>query len=158
MIGDVMKARMEKYESAPEVKQRTKRNERLYSEVQNMNIDYVNIDVNNAIDLSLSNNSRASREDYQKQRELDKILPRKQEIDNQIKQEIIPKEERVYDIDEILKMARENKLCEESEKKRLINTEYNILTKLDVHSLENDEMRKEDLRSLIDNIYEKEKI
>lgn len=157
MIGDVMKARMEKYESAPEVKQRTKRNERLYSEVQNMNIDYVNIDVNNAIDLSLSNNSRASREDYQKQRELDKILPRKQEIDNQIKQEIIPKEERVYDIDEILKMARENKLFEESEKKRLINTEYNILTKLDVHSLENDEMRKEDLRSLIDNIYEKEK-
>ncbi len=152
-----MKARMEKYESAPEVKQRTKRNERLYSEVQNMNIDYVNIDVNNAIDLSLSNNSRASREDYQKQRELDKILPRKQEIDNQIKQEIIPKEERVYDIDEILKMARENKLFEESEKKRLINTEYNILTKLDVHSLENDEMRKEDLRSLIDNIYEKEK-
>ena len=39
-----------------EVKQRTKRNERLYSEVQNMNIDYVNIDVNNAIDLLLSNN------------------------------------------------------------------------------------------------------
>ena len=152
-----MKARMEKYESAPEVKQRTKRNERLYSEVQNMNIDYVNIDVNNAIDLSLSNNSRASREDYQKQRELDKILPRKQEIDNQVKQDIIPKEERVYDIDEILKMARENKLFEESEKKRLINTEYNILTKLDVHSLQNDEMRKEDLRSLIDNIYEKEK-
>ncbi|MGN0992962.1 MAG: hypothetical protein ACI4PE_03485 [Bacilli bacterium] len=152
-----MKARMEKYESAPEVKQRTKRNERLYSEVQNMNIDYVNIDVNNAIDLSLSNNSRSSREDYQKQRELDKILPRKQEIDNQVKQDIIPKEERVYDIDEILKMARENKLFEESEKKRLINTEYNILTKLDVHSLQNDEMRKEDLRSLIDNIYEKEK-
>ncbi|MGM9878663.1 MAG: hypothetical protein ACI31R_01380 [Bacilli bacterium] len=152
-----MKARMEKYEPTPEIKQRTKRNEKLYSEVQNMNIDYVNIDVNNAMDLSLSNNSRSSREDYQKQRELNKILPKKQEISKQEKQEVIPKEERVYDIDEILKMARENKLFEETEKKRLINTEYNILTKLDVQSLQDEEMKKEDLRSLIDNIYEKEK-
>lgn len=152
-----MKARMEKYETDPEVKQRTKRNERLYSEVQNMNIDYVNIDVNNAVNLSLSNNYKSSREDYQKQRELNKILPRKQEEDRPINQEVIPKEERVYDIDEILKMARENKLFEETEKKRLINTEYNILTKLDVQSLQSDEMKKEDLRSLIDNIYEKEK-
>ena len=54
-------------------------------------------------------------------------------------------------------MARENKLFEENDKKRLINTEYNILTKLDVGTLENDEMKKEDLRSLIDDIYEKEK-
>ena len=152
-----MKARMEKYDTAPEVKQRTKRNERLYSEVQSMNIDYVNIDVNNAVDLSISNGSKSSREDFQKQRELDKILPRKQEISKQTKQEVIPKEERIYDIDEILKLARENKLFEETEKKRLINTEYNILTKLDVQSLQNDEMNKEELRSLIDNIYEKEK-
>lgn len=148
---------MEKYDTAPEVKQRTKRNERLYSEVQNMNIDYVNIDVNNAVDLSISNDSKSSREDFQKQRELDKILPRKQEISKHTKQEVIPKEERIYDIDEILKLARENKLFEETEKKRLINTEYNILTKLDVQSLQNDEMNKEELRSLIDNIYEKEK-
>ena len=148
-----MKARMEKYDTAPEVKQRTKRNERLYSEVQSMNIDYVNIDVNNAVDLSISNGSKSSREDFQKQRELDKILPRKQEISKQTKQEVIPKEERIYDIDEILKLARENKLFEETEKKRLINTEYNILTKLDVQSLQNDEMNKEELRSLIDNIY-----
>ena len=31
------------------------------------------------------------------------------------------------------------------------------MTKLDVQSLQNDEMNKEELRSLIDNIYEKEK-
>ena len=90
-----MKARMEKYDTAPEVKQRTKRNERLYSEVQSMNIDYVNIDVNNAVDLSISNGSKSSREDFQKQRELDKILPRKQEISKQTKQEVIPKEDKI---------------------------------------------------------------
>ena len=63
----------------------------------------------------------------------------------------------MYDIDEILKIAKDNNLFENEEKKRLINTEYNILTKLDVGSLQNEEMKKEDLRSLIDDIYEKER-
>lgn len=152
-----MKARMEKYDTIEEVKQRTKKNERLYNEVQSMNIDYVDIDVNNAVELSTSGNSRTSREDYQKQKELDKILPSNKVREKVKETEIIPKENRIYDIDEILKMARENKLFEDTEKKRLINTEYNILTKLDVQSLQSDEMKKEDLRTLIDSIYEKEK-
>ena len=40
-----MKARMEKYDEDGNIKQRTAKNENLYSEVQNMNIDYVDIDV-----------------------------------------------------------------------------------------------------------------
>ncbi len=152
----MMKARMEKYDVDTGLKQRTKKNENLYSEVQNMNIDYVDIDVDNAVELSPSS-GRKSREDYQKQRELNKILPNNREQVNISDTVVEPKEDRVYDINEILKMARENKLFEENDKKRLINTEYNILTKLDVGTLENDEMKKEDLRSLIDDIYEKEK-
>lgn len=151
-----MNARMEKYNTDNTVKQRTKRNENLYSEVGNMNIDYVDIDVDNALELNPNKNGRASREDFQKQRELNKILPNSREKESDNKIVVEPKEDRVYDINEILKMARENKLFEENEKKRLINTEYNILTKLDVGSLENEEMKKEDLRSLIDDIYEKE--
>lgn len=147
---------MEKYDVDTGLKQRTKKNENLYSEVQNMNIDYVDIDVDNAVELSPSS-GRKSREDYQKQRELNKILPNNREQVNISDTVVEPKEDRVYDINEILKMARENKLFEENDKKRLINTEYNILTKLDVGTLENDEMKKEDLRSLIDDIYEKEK-
>lgn len=153
-----MKARMEKYNiDAPNVKRRTLRNERLYDEVQDMNIDYVNIDVNNAVDLSISSNTRARREDFQKQRELNKILPRNEIKEKAILDEVEPKEDRIYDIDEILKLARQNKLFEDKDKKRLINTEYNILTKLDIASLENEDMKKEDLRTLIDGIYEKEK-
>lgn len=147
---------MEKYDVDTGLKQRTKKNENLYSEVQNMNIDYVDIDVDNAVELTPSS-GRKSREDYQKQRELNKILPNNREQVNISDTVVEPKEDRVYDINEILKMARENKLFEENDKKRLINTEYNILTKLDVGTLENDEMKKEDLRSLIDDIYEKEK-
>ena len=151
-----MNARMSKYSTESGTKKRTQKNEKLYSELGNMNIDYVDIDVDNAVELSSSAYGRTSREDYQKQRELNKILPSNRERVNKEPEYVEPKEDRVYDINEILKMARQNKLFENSDKKRLINTEYNILTKLDVASLENEEMKKEDLRSLIDDIYEKE--
>lgn len=152
-----MKARMEKYSIDTPVKKRTSRNEKLYDEVLDMSIDYVNIDVNNAVDLTVNNNSRTTREDYQKRRELNKIIPENKARERVVIEEVEPKEDRIYDIDEILKLARENKLFEDQKKKRLINTEYNILTKLDIQSLESDEIKKEDLRSLIDDIYEKEK-
>ncbi len=152
-----MKARMEKYDTVPGVKRRTQKNERLYNEVQSMNIDYVDINVDNAMDLSLSEDNKFSREGYQKQRELDQIIPTSRSRKTVKEYEATPSENRVYDIDEILKMAKDNNLFEDEEKKRLINTEYNILTKLDVGSLQNEEMKKEDLRSLIDDIYEKER-
>ena len=151
-----MSARMEKYTENNTVKQRTKKHEHLYKEISNMNIDYVDIDVDNAVELNVSGNSRTSREDFQKQRELNKILPNTKTRDSVVMDEVEPKKNRIYDINEILKMAREDKLFEDSKKKRLINTEYNILTKLDVSSLESDELKKEDLKSLIDDIYEKE--
>ena len=151
-----MSARMEKYASDTGVKKRTQKNERLYSKVSDMNIDYVDIDVDNAVDLSTRSSSKTSREDFQKQRELNKILPSSKTKVYEEETYVEPKEERVYDINEILKMARQDKLFEDNEKKRLINTEYNILTKLDVNTLENDEMKKEDLKSLIDDIYKKE--
>lgn len=151
-----MKARMEKYSNSSTVKSRASKNENLYSEIGNMNIDYVNIDVDNAVELNPTSSGKTSREDYQKQRELNKILPSARETIDKQETYVEPKEERVYDINEILSMARKNKLFEDTEKKRLINTEYNILTKLDVGALENEEMKKEDLKSLIDDIYEKE--
>ena len=151
-----MKARMEKYDVDTSVKKRTTKNENLYSQISDMNIDYVDIDIDNAVELDPSKSGRTSREDFQKQRELNKILPRNSEKEEYMQEHIEPKEDRVYDINEILSMARKNQLFEDSEKKRLINTEYNILTKLDVGQLENENMKKEDLKSLIEDIYEKE--
>ena len=150
-----MKARMEKYTTSNEVKTRTNRNNKLYDEISNMNIDYVNIDVNNAIDMGMNSGSR--REDFQRKRELNKIMPGREEKKEIVTDEVAPKENRIYDINEILTLARKNKLFEDENKKRLINTEYNILTKLDVQSLEKEDMKKEDIRALIDDIYEKEK-
>lgn len=150
-----MKARMEKYNASNEVKTRTSKNNKLYDEISNMNIDYVNIDVNNAIDMGINSNSK--REDFQRKRELNKIMPSKEEKEEIRLEETTPKENRIYDINEILTLARKNKLFEDENKKRLINTEYNILTKLDIKSLENEDMKKEDIKALIEDIYEKEK-
>ena len=151
-----MNARMDKYVSTEGAKTRTKRNENLYNEVLDMSIDYVNIDVNNAVELTPNHSNKTTRENYQKERELNKILPKNEERQKVLDVAVEPKQNRIYDINEILNLAKQNKLFEDSNKKRLINTEYNILTKLDLKEIDSEDMKKEDLRSLIDDIYEKE--
>lgn len=148
-----MNSRMDKYVTNTSVKRRTSKNEKLYDEVSDMNIDYVNINVDNAVELMPDSNKSSTREDYHRQRELNKILPKNKESRREIYQEQELEEDRIYDINEILKLARTNKLFEDTEKKRLINTEYNILTKLDLKDIQNDQMKKEDLRNLIDSVY-----
>lgn len=153
-----MNSRMEKYTSNNNtVKRRTQRNEKLYDKVLDMSIDYVNIDVNNAIELNPSQSPNHTRESYKKQKELASILPKNEKLEHRNYQETEPKENRIYDINEILNLARKDQLFDSSNKKRLINTEYNILTKLDIDNLENEDMKKEDLKSLIEDIYQKEK-
>ena len=151
-----MKTRMDKYDENTS-SLRSEKNKRLYDEVSDMNIDYVDIDVNNVIDLS-SNKKIGAREEYKKQRELNYFMPNEKKSREYIDNTLENKEDRVYDINEILKLAKENKLFDsDSSKKRMINTEYNILTKLDLDEVTNKEYSKENLHELIDTIYEKEK-
>lgn len=151
-----MKTRMDKYDENTS-SLRSEKNKRLYDEVSDMNIDYVDIDVNNVIDLS-SNKKTGAREEYKKQRELNYFMPNEKKSREYVDNTLENKEDRVYDINEILKLAKENKLFDsDSSKKRMINTEYNILTKLDLDEVTNKEYSKENLHELIDTIYEKEK-
>lgn len=155
-----MNSRMQRYTNEQPTNRRLDKNRRLYDKVQDMNIDYIDINVDNAIELNMNTSKPKTRQDYQLRKELDTIMPRRSDnYQTAVAEEQISKEEKVYDINEILKLARENKLFQdESHKKRLINTEYNILTKLDIESLDKqEEYSKESLRKLIDEIYEKEK-
>lgn len=153
-----MNSRMDKYDSNVDTKGRTQRNQKLYEDVQDINIDYIDIDVNNAFEIKdkRPEGQRASREEFHRLRELDGVL-NNAEVKVEEKTKIEVTEERVYDINEILKQAKENKLFQTDEKKRLINTEYNILTKLDVDDFNTrTDLNKENLRDLIDTIYSKE--
>ena len=151
-----MKSRMDKYDEG--VSLRSEKNRKLYEELSDINIDYVDIDVNNVIDLSSSKKSGA-REEYKKQKELDYFMPNEKRERDYVDSSFDNKEDRVYDINEILKLAKENKLFDnDASKKRMINTEYNILTKLDLDEVNNKEYSKENLHELIDTIYEKERV
>jgi len=153
-----MNSRMSKYDGTPKVSGRLEKNKKLYDEVQDMNIDYIDINVDNAIELDPYGNDKKTRSDYQKQRELDKIISNNSEKERIELEDETVKEEKIYDINEILRLAKENKLFDEDKKKRLINTEYNILTKLDIEELDKEEnMSKENLKDLIDKVYENEK-
>lgn len=152
-----MSSRMEKYESSTAVKERTQKNRKLYEEVQDMNIDYIDINFDNAIEINPYVGERKTRSNYQKQKELDNIIGGKLEK-SRTSYEPVVKEEKIYDINEILRLAKEDKLFnEDDDKKRLINTEYNILTKLNIDEIDNNDMSKENLKDLIDKIYENEK-
>lgn len=153
-----MNSRMEKYQTGSNnvaVKERTAKNKRLYEEVQDMNIDYIDINVNDAIEIIPEKTLKKTRSDYQMRKEIEKIIPsEKKEFQEPEK---VKKEQRVYDINEILKLARNNKLFEDDQKKRLLNTEYNILTKLDIEKInDSEELTKESLKQLIDTIYQNE--
>lgn len=151
-----MESRMEKYQTENQTIGRTQKNKKLYEEINNLDLEYVNVDINNAIELNNREEIR-TRSEYQRRKEFESFMPKRRQ--EPIVREIAEKEDRVYDINEILKLAKENKLFEsENEKKKLLNTEYNILTKLDIDKLSSKkEYSKENLKELIDDIYKTEK-
>lgn len=148
-------SRMDKYQSGTIVKERTVKNKNLYDNVPDVNIDYITLESGTLINPSdIKKNKRS---DYQKMKELENILPKKEKETKDVKEQV-KKEDRVYDINEILKLAKESKLFQDDEKRRLINTEYNILTKLDIEKInQTKDLKKEDLKDLINEIYGNER-
>lgn len=150
-----MESRMEKYGTKSNVHARSERNKKLYEEINNLDLEYSSIDMNNAIELSEKKEIK-TRSEYQRRKEFEQLIPSRKETE--ITSKIEEKENRVYDINEILKLAKENKLFDTNDdKKRLINTEYNILTKLDIDKInQSEEYSKDALKDLINSIYKTE--
>lgn len=151
-----MNSRMEKYQSNVSVKERTVKNKKLYDEVLDLDVEYIDVSSSNKIEIDMNELSEKTRKNYKKMKEMAALLPTDVKEDTTI-DDVVPKEERIYDINEILKQAKENRIFEEETKKRLINTEYNILTKLDINMInQKEDFSKENLRNLIDAIYQNE--
>ena len=93
---------------------------------------------------------------WERRKEYETFISNKKEEPKEI--EKIEQETKVHDINEILKLARENKLFDTADdKKRLLNTEYNILTKLDIEKINSkEEYSKDALKDLINSIYSSE--
>ena len=155
-----MNSRMEKYENNEnQVASRTEKNKKLYDDtnIDRIDVGYIDIDKSNVFEIPLAKEKDIkTREDYKKMKELSYIIGGEKETDDV--QETLPKEEkRIYDINEILKKAKEE-LKEDEEKTRLLNTEYNILTKLDLANIEkisSSDIKEEDYKKIINEIYPK---
>lgn len=154
-----MVSRMERYDSSKDdvkITKRSDRNKSLYDQlsISEMNPEYIDINTTNVFEINSLNDSIKKRSSYQKLRTLDDVFEKEKTM---TKEEDTPiqKEERIYNIDEILKKAKEEH--HQEDKKRLLNTEYNILTKLDLEKVKNNTgFNKDHYKKIIDDIYEEQ--
>lgn len=159
-----MKSRMEKYYNQnEEFVGRTSKNENLYRE-KDYSVYSSNetiIDTNNEIDITKLKNIIQSREDYQRAKSYRNMLNDKKFDYDDIEIEEDKYEEKNYDINALLQKVKEEKdsINEEDKMRKLRNTQYDILSNLDIKSKKTKkddiEQQKEDLKDLINSITKK---
>ena len=156
-----MVTRMERYNNSLEdvkITKRSDKNKDLYEKVKvtEMNPEYIDINTTNVYEIGSINDVTKRRSSYQKLRSLDDVLEKERTI-TLLEEKPLPKEERLYNIDDILKKAKET--YKDEEKKRLLNTEYNILTKLDLDKVtSNDGFSKDHYKKMVDDLYSEKEI
>ena len=131
-----MASRMDRYyNSNSESRRRSRRNESLYDTIYNDDIEYSNvegiarIEKTNEIDINRIREMLKEEEEKKKKKVFQPIL--KSEIDTSDMLNLDDREDRNYDIRDILNKAKEEKVDEEKDQYRnLQNTQYNILKKL----------------------------
>ncbi|MBE6158038.1 MAG: hypothetical protein E7160_04515 [Firmicutes bacterium] len=166
-----MRSRMDRYYNEEQDKKytRSNKNQELYKNIGS-NTKYTNFtDVTNAnvFDIGEARQNYHTRQGYQRMREYDEMIstPKvKKELDefNYLYQD---HENRVYDINSVLKEAKENRIEKDEleAKRKLKNTNYNILASLNPKELEKYRKEKterarpdeDELRDLIDTITSK---
>jgi len=143
-------------------KSRTSRNSELYKSVYDISsYSTENVDVDTKeIDLDSLNNK--TRKQYQQVKPYEEVIKPKTE---EKAKEDEPMEEKVYDINSIIEKAKENKLIDDDNYNKFKNTQYNILSKLNIEENELEkvelnqeatEEEKEELKDLINTVTHKD--
>ena len=163
-----MRSRMERYQQQ-ETTRRSSKNQELYQNI-GRNTKYTNFtDVTNAnaFDLGTAKKNYRTREGYHQMKEYNDFMPEpkvKKELDdfNYLYQD---HENKIYDINSVLEEAKKNRVKKDEleAKRKLKNTNYNILASLNPEELEKYRKEKvertrpdeEELRDLIDTITSK---
>ena len=166
-----MRSRMERYEKEEqrEISSRANKNQELYENI-GRNTKYTNFtDVTNAnaFDIGTAQKNYRTREGYHQMKEYNTFISEpkvKKELDefNYLYQD---HENKVYDINSVIAEAKKNRIKKDEleAKRKLKNTNYNILASLNPEELEKYRKEKvertkpdeEELRSLIDTITSK---
>ena len=136
---------MDKYKNSfQESKPRSQKNEELYGNIYSRDLTSSEKTLNNEKEIDLANigDLLREREGYGKVKDLKDLLPSEkteEKFNPKYYQDI---DEKIYDINEMLKKARnQNEDLEREKYRKLMNTQYNILSKLDLNEqFEADEM------------------
>ncbi len=167
-----MPSRMDRYKEETEQyhNSRSNKNQELYQKdgIGKRYTDITSVMDSNAIDLNYARRNVSTREGYQQMREYGNVMPipkaqKELEEFNYLYQD---HDNRIYDINSVLEEARKNRIEKDAleEKRKLKNTNYNILASLNPEELEQYRKEKkerakgpkeEELRELIDTITSK---
>lgn len=145
-------SRMDKYYKADNNQsKRSLKNQDLYKNIYDTgeysNIEGIaTIDKSNEVDITKVKNMLRNREDFQKQRDINLISPRKQV--SKTFETFENEEDRIYDIRDVLNKAKISKPTEEKYK-TLSNTNFDILKEL---KSRNKPVEEDNLMGLIDSI------
>lgn len=162
-----MRSRMDRYytnntnNTNKESTGRSARNQELYKK-KDYNIYSSNetiIDTSNEVDITKIKDIIKSREDYQRAKSYRNMLNDKRFDYDEVPYKEDTSEEKDYDINTLLRKVKENKNVknEEDKVRKLRNTQYDILSSLDLKSKEKDsETQKEELKDLINTITRKD--
>ena len=166
-----MRSRMDRYKNENFLKDysRSDKNKELYNNLGNNKryTNFTDVTNSNVFDIDEARKNNRTREGYHKMKEYGEVIetPKvKRELDefNYLYQD---HENRVYDINSVLKEAKKNRIEKDEleAKRKLKNTNYNILASLNPEELEKYRKEKqertkpdeEELRELIDTITSK---
>ena len=136
--------------SRQELKPRSQQNEELYGSIYTRDLLSSEKPLNNEKEIDLSNikDLMIEREGYSRVEDLKDLLSFKKiedKYDQKYYQDI---DNKIYDINEMLKKARsQNEDLEREKYRKLMNTQYDILSKLDLNEqFETDEMDRSEER------------
>ncbi|NLD79251.1 MAG: hypothetical protein GX641_02885, partial [Mollicutes bacterium] len=140
-----METRMDRHRnSRQELKPRSQQNEELYGSIYTRDLLSSEKPLNNEKEIDLSNikDLMIEREGYSRVKDLKDLLSFEKiedKYDQKYYQDI---DNKIYDINEMLKKARsQNEDLEREKYRKLMNTQYDILSKLDLNEqFETDEM------------------
>ena len=139
-----MTSRMDRYQDTkekPRVTSRRDKNQNLYKNVYNITrlTEVKELDVRPVIHLSQKEKKKQTRENYHKLKEFEDLIVREpQKKKDDLSVFFQEDENKVYDINSILLEAKKNReeIDELEKKRRLRNTEYNILANLKPNEVE----------------------
>lgn len=156
-----MVSRMEKYyKNNSDVKQRSQKNKDLYHSIYDYgeysNIEGIaTIDKNNEVDITKVKNTIKNRENYKREKKYRQITKTENDYEElTVSPDFISKEQKSYDIRDVLNKARDKKNIDNSYRS-LDNTSYNILKKLELEDNQKNNTKDfddDELKELINTI------